>query len=135
MLAGPFGAREYEPDLDLHVSARAPVLHHRAVGADPDVARHRSAAVPLGMGTEHRLGASHHLRLDAGTFLRDPGVELAVAHPQAAQFDEGAGGLGIGELGHEPECPLPDAQAVLHPGRQAERLVERHDSAAQAPQR
>ena len=67
--AAPFGAREHEAQLDLHVGATGSVVDHRAVGADPDVARHAPGAVPLGMGTQDRLGASRDLGLDAAAFL------------------------------------------------------------------
>ena len=126
-LPGPLAAREDEAQLDLHVRARATVVDHRAVGADPDVAGHAPAGVALGVGAEDGLGACPGLGFDASALLGHPGVEPAVTDPDGAQLVERPGGLGIGELGDEEEGPLPDAEGVLGPGRQAEQCVEGHD--------
>ena len=77
-----------------------------------------------GWAPEDRLGAGRDLRIDQGTLLGDPVVQLAMADPQTAQLIERPGRLGVGQLGDEEERPLPDAQAVLHAGLQTEELVE-----------
>ena len=93
--SGPLAAREDETELDLHVRARATVVDHRAVGADPDVAGHAPAAGPLGMGAQERLGPCRGRGLDAGALLGDPGVEPTVADADGAQLVERPGRLRI----------------------------------------
>ncbi len=54
---------------------------------------------------------------------------------EAAQLLERPGGPRVGQLGGQPEGPLPDTQGVLAAGLETQGLVERHQLAAAGPQR
>ena len=116
------------------MGAAGAVVDHRAVGHDPDIALAVGwRRATLGMGPEDGILPGRDVGLDTAAFLLDPGVDLAVADREATQLLECAGGLGIGQLGHEPEGALPDAERVLHPGLETEQLVERQHLGTAGP--
>jgi hypothetical protein len=78
------------------------------------------------MGAQDRLGLGRPGRVEQGTLVGHPAMELAPADRPAAQLRCHLHRALVAHLGHQPQPALTHPERVLGPRLEAERGIERH---------